>query len=88
MPTLARDPEQIALSLLPTPEDDKAIRNNMCTLISRIIYENMAFAKLTFNDGVVNWHIIHDFYEEMLRKYVVVGVFVVYHTVYTSTHKV
>ena len=81
VPTLAQDPEQIALSLLPTPEDDEAIRNNMCTLISRIMYENMAFAKLTF-DGVVNWHITHDFYEEMSRKSVVVSVFVGYHTVY------
>ena len=79
VPTLAQDPEQVALSLLPTPEDDEAIRNNMCTLISRIIYEKMDFARLTF-DGVVNWHITHDFYKEMSRKSVVVSVFVVYHT--------
>ena len=59
VPTLAQDLEQIALSLLPTPEDDEAIRNNMCTLISRIMYENMDFARLTF-DGVV---ITHDFYK-------------------------
>ena len=65
-------------SLLPTPEDDEVIRNNMCTLISRIMYENMDFARLTF-DGVVNWHITHDFYK-MSRKSVVVSVFVVYHT--------
>ena len=49
--TFVQDPEQIALSLLLTPEDDKAIRNNMCTLISRIMYDNMDFAKFTF-DGV------------------------------------
>ena len=43
VPTLAQDPEQVALSLLPIPEDDEAIRNNMCTLISHIMYENMDF---------------------------------------------
>ena len=79
VPTLAQDPEQVALSLLPTPEDDEAIRSNMCTLMSRIIYENMDFARFTF-DGVVNWHITHDFYKEMSRKSVVVSVFVAYHT--------
>ncbi len=89
VPTLAQDPEQVALSLLPTPEDDEAIRNNMCTLMSRIIYENMGFARFTF-DGVVNWHITHDFYEEMSRKSVVVSVFVVHYTptkyVYPQIH--
>ena len=55
VPTLSQDPEQIALSLFPTPEDDQAIRKNMCTLMSRIIYENMDFARLTF-DKVVDWH--------------------------------
>ena len=79
VPTLAQDPEQVAVSLLPTPEDDEAIRNNMCTLISRIMYENMDFVRLTFG-GVVDWHITHDFYKEMSRKSVVVSVFVVYHT--------
>ena len=79
MPTVAQVPEQVALSLLPTPEDDKANRNNMCTLIFRIMYENMEFARLTF-DGVMNWHITHDFYKEMSRKSVVVSLLVVYHT--------
>ena len=83
VPTLAQDPEQVTLSLLPTPEDDEAIQNNMCTLISRIMYENMDFARLTF-DGVVNWHIMHDFYK-MSRKSVVVSVFVVYHA---HTHSI
>lgn len=76
--TLAQVPEQVALSLLPIPEDDKANRNNMCTLIFRIMYENMEFARLTF-DGVMNWHITHDLYK-MSRKSVVVSFFVVYHT--------
>ena len=71
VPTFVHDPEQIALSLLPTPEDDKAICN-MCTFISHIMYDNMEFAKLTF-DGVVNWHITHDFYE-MSTKSVVVSI--------------
>ena len=72
IPTTMQDPRQIALSLLPTPEDDQAIRNNMCILMSRIIFENMEFAKVTF-DGVVNWHIEHEFYKEMSGKSSVVS---------------
>lgn len=73
VPTMTQDPEQIALSLLPTPEDDEAIRSNMCILISRIIYRNMEFARLAF-EGVVKWHIMHEFYKEMSKKSVVVSV--------------
>ena len=29
VPTLAQDPEQVALSLLPTPEDDEASKQHM-----------------------------------------------------------
>ena len=88
VPTLAQDPEQVAFSLLPTTEDNQAIRSNMCTLMSSIIYENMDFEMFTF-DAVVNWHITHDLYKAMSRKSVVVSVFVVYHipTKYPYTPK-
>ena len=59
--------QQLAISLLPSPEDDVALRNNFATLISRILFENMDFFKFTF-DGVIKWHIKHEFYDQMSRK--------------------
>lgn len=53
IPTSQRDKKQVALSLLPAPEDDVALRNNIITLMSRILFENMEFFKFSF-DGVVN----------------------------------
>ena len=61
------DQLQLALSLLPSPEDDMAIRSNICVLISRILYNNLGFFKVAF-DGVVDWHIEHSFYQEMSKK--------------------
>ncbi len=72
IPTLQRNAKQVALSLLPTPEDDLAIRENICILISRILYENMGFFNLCF-DGEVDWHIKHQFYDEMSTKSKVVS---------------
>ena len=61
------DQLQLALSLLPSPEDDMAIKRNICVLISRILYSNLDFIKVAF-DGIVEWHIEHSFYKEMLKK--------------------
>lgn len=72
IPTHQRDVKQLALFLLPNPEDYVALRNNIITLISRILFENLGFFKLTF-DGVVDWHIKHDFYKEMSAKSVMVS---------------
>ena len=58
---------QLALSLLPSPDDDIAIKKNISILISRILYNNLAFFKEAF-DGVVDWHIEHSFYHEMSTK--------------------
>lgn len=52
------DIQQIAISLLPTPEDDAALKKNVCTLMSRILYSNISFFKQSF-DGAVDWHIDH-----------------------------
>ncbi len=70
IPTLQRNAKQVALSLLPTPEDDLAIREN---IISTILYENI---NLCF-DGVVDWHIKHQFYDEMSTKSKVVSILIV-----------
>ena len=65
------DKNQVALSLLPTPEDDEALRSNLLSIISRILFENMKLFTISF-DGVVEWHISHEFDEEMAKKSVVV----------------
>lgn len=72
VPASIKDQRQIALSLLPTLEDDMNVRNNICTLIARALFENMKFFTMTF-DGVVNWHIKHKWHEEMSKKSVVVS---------------
>ena len=65
IPTLQRDAKQLASFLLPTLDDDAALRNNIiCGLMSRILYANMEFFQHSF-DGVVDWHIKHEFYDEM-----------------------
>lgn len=61
------DPHQLALSLLPSPEDDVAMRNNISILISRVLVNNLDFFNLSF-DRVVDWHIKHEFFEEMSKK--------------------
>ena len=38
IPTRQSDVKKIALSLLPTTEDDQALRHNICVLMSRILY--------------------------------------------------
>lgn len=72
IPTQQRDAKQVAASLLPTTDDDIALRDNMCVLISRILFENLDFFRLSF-DGVVDWHIKHEFYDEMSTKSKVVS---------------
>ena len=72
IPTHQRDVNQLALSLIPSPEDDVVLRDNIMTLISRILFENLDFFNLTF-DGVVDWHIKHEYYKEMSTKSVVVS---------------
>ena len=58
---------QLASSLLPSPDDDATMRNNFATHVSRVLVNNIDFFKVTF-DGVVDWHIKHQFYEQMSEK--------------------
>ena len=67
IPTQQTDPKQVAISLLPSPEDDLAIRDNICMLMSRVLFDNVAFFKLCF-EGVIDWHIEHEYYKEMSTK--------------------
>ena len=67
IPTQQSDPKQVAISLLPSPEDDLAIHENICVLMSRVVFRNVAFFIISF-DGVIDWHIKHAHYKEMSTK--------------------
>ena len=64
--------EDVALSLLPSNKDDKAIRKHFAILLSQELVKNVPFFKSTF-DGAVTWHIKHQFYDEMSSKSEVVS---------------
>jgi len=72
IPTLQHDKKQLAMSLLPAPEDDEALRDNIVIQMSRILFENMEFFRLSF-DGLIQWHIKHQFYKEMSTRSIVVS---------------
>ena len=60
-------PDKNAVLLLPSVEDDKAMRNLFVTHVSRILTTHTEYLKLTFDD-VVDWHLMHDYYKEMSEK--------------------
>lgn len=70
--TCLHHPYEIARSLLPSTEDDRTLRLNFVTHISRILCSHMPFFKLSF-DGMVEWHIKHKYYKQMSSKSVVVS---------------
>jgi len=47
IPTLQHDKKQLAMSLLPAPEDDEALQDNIVIQMSRILFENMEFFRLS-----------------------------------------
>ena len=49
------------------------MRDNICVLISHVLFKSLPLFSLSF-DGVVEWHIKHDFYDEMSTKSDVVSV--------------
>ena len=63
-----------AVSLLPSADDDRLLRKNFGILISRVVVTHMPFFKCCF-DGVITWHIMHKYYEQMCRKSTVVSNF-------------
>ena len=71
LPTCLNSPKQRALSLLPSADDDRLLRQDFMVLISRILVTHLPFFKWTADDAV-EWHIRHKFYEEMSSKSVVV----------------
>ncbi len=65
-------PKRRAVTLLPSAQDDTALRANIGILVSRVLTDHMPFFNLTFQD-VVDWHIKHQYYSEMSTKSVVVS---------------
>ena len=70
----ANSPHNTAVSLLPSADDDRLLRKNFGILISRVLVTHMPFFKCSF-DGVITWHIMHKYYEQMCRKSTVVSNF-------------
>ena len=64
---------QLTTSLLLSSDDDVALRKIFATLVSRILFVSFYFFKITF-DIVVEWHIKHEFYEQMSMKSDVVSI--------------
>ncbi len=56
--TCLDSPKRRALSLLPCKEDDRILRSNIVTMVSRVLTKHMPFFKHTFED-IVQWHIKH-----------------------------
>ena len=65
-------PERTALALLPSADNDKAMRHLFATYISRILVTHMPFFKVAFDD-VVKWHIEHNYSDQMSAKSIVVS---------------
>lgn len=65
-------PDRRALRLLPSKEDDNALKHTVSTIVARILTQHVPFFKLTFED-VVEWHISHKYSSEMKSKSVVVS---------------
>lgn len=70
-------PDNIALTLLPSAEDDQTLKNLFMTHVSRILCTHIPFFKASFED-VVEWHIVHQYYQEMSTKSQVVCTYIVF----------
>ena len=65
-------PRSMALTLLPSTDDNSVLHQNIGTIISRVLVDYLPYFKKTF-DGVVTWHIPHQYSEEMCAKSEVVS---------------
>lgn len=65
-------PASIAASLLPSASDDQSLKRHFAILVSRILATHITFFSFGFDD-VVQWHIQHEFSDQMAKKSVVVS---------------
>ena len=68
--TCLNSPANNARSLLPSADDDKSL---FTIHVSRILFTHMKFFQQSF-DGVVPWHLKHNYHKEMSKKSVVVSI--------------
>lgn len=66
-PTANLQSDALASLVIPTVEDETTLRENFKVLISRVLFENVDYFRMTF-DGIITWHIKHCYYEEMSKK--------------------
>lgn len=62
----------MALSLVPSMQNDMNLLHNIATRVSRVLVTYMSFFQFAFSD-VTTWHIQHKYYQEMRRKSEVVS---------------
>lgn len=72
LPTCHNSPEKMAHSLLPSPENDASIIQNIAILIGRVLVTHMKYFSFTFSESVP-WHICHKYYAQMSSKSQVVS---------------
>ena len=65
-------PLNMALSIVPSTQNDTNLLHNIAIHISRVLVTYMSFFQFAFSD-VTTWHIQHRFYQEMSRKSEVVS---------------
>lgn len=59
--------KELCQSMLPSIDDDVAIKRNISCLVARVLCEYIPFFKHTY-DGVVERHIKHQYYKQMSSK--------------------
>ena len=65
--------KDVISNILPTEEDDAIIHDEFAILVARILCKHMTFFQDSYAD-VVDWHIEHEFSQEMCRKSEVVSI--------------
>ena len=70
--TCLNHPRQLALALLPSKDDDRALTQLFGIHVSRILCTHMPFFKFAFED-IVDWHVHHQYYDQMSAKSEVVS---------------
>ena len=63
---------EVFKTILPSPHDNEIMATYFSKLVARVLVTHMPFFKVTFAD-VVDWHIPHQFSQEMARASVVVS---------------
>ena len=67
METSAFKPEVIADTIVPSENDNRALLQNISTVVSRVLVSYLGYFKFTFEKDV-NWHFEHQFSQEMSQQ--------------------